>query len=95
MALHRLSVEPDHDGTRLDSFLTTLLPEQSRSSIQRLIKEGRVSGAHGALRASTMVRTGQTYEVDIPAPVAATLVPEALPLRIVYEDRYIVVAPPG
>jgi 23S rRNA pseudouridine1911/1915/1917 synthase len=88
---HRLSVEPDQDGARLDSFLTTLLPEQSRSSVQRLIKEGRVTGAHASLRASTVVRAGQTYAVDIPAPVAATPVPEALPLRIVYEDRDIVV----
>lgn len=91
MALHRLSVESDQDGTRLDSFLTTALPEQSRSSIQRLIKDGRVSGAHAALRASTVVRAGQTYEIDIPAPVAAAPAPEELPLRIVYEDRDVVV----
>src|SRR5262249_58323302 len=80
-----------------DSFLTTLLPEQSRSSVQRLIKGGRVTGAHASLRASTVVRAGQTYEVDIPAPVSAAPVPEVLPLRIVYEDRDIVVLdkPPG
>jgi 23S rRNA pseudouridine1911/1915/1917 synthase len=91
VALHHLSVESDHDGSRLDSFLTTLLPDQSRSSIQRLIKDGRVAGSHGAVRASTVVRAGQTYEVDIPAPVAAGPVPEELPLRIVYEDRDVVV----
>jgi len=88
---HRLTVESEQDGSRLDSFLTMLLPAQSRSSVQRLIKDGRVTGAHASLRASTVVRAGQTYDVDIPAPVEATPVAEALPLRIVYEDRDIVV----
>jgi 23S rRNA pseudouridine1911/1915/1917 synthase len=88
---HRLSVEAENDGSRLDSFLTALLPEQSRSSIQRLIKDGHVTGAHASLRASTVVRTGQTYDVDIPAPAAATPAAEDLPLLIVYEDRDVVV----
>ena len=34
----RLVVEPDQDGVRLDNFLTALLPNQSRSHVQRLIK---------------------------------------------------------
>jgi 23S rRNA pseudouridine1911/1915/1917 synthase len=88
---HHLLVEPEHDGARLDHFLTTVLPAQSRSGIQRLIKDGRVSGAVAALRPSTIVRAGQTYAVDIPAPSAAIPEPEALPLRIVFEDRDIVV----
>jgi len=91
VVIHRLSVEPDHEGARLDTFLATLLPEQSRSSIQRLIKDGRVTGPHAVLRASTAVHAGQTYEIDIPSPVAATPAPEELPLRIVYEDRDLVV----
>src|SRR4029078_2484888 len=91
VAFHRLRVEPDYDGARLDSFLATLLPDQSRSSIQRLIKDGRVTGAHVSLRASPVVKPGQPYEVDVPAPVAATPMAEELPLRIVYEDRDVVV----
>ena len=54
-----LVVEEDHDGLRLDQFLTTILPGQSRSQIQRLIKEGHVtSAAGGAVRASTAVHAG-------------------------------------
>jgi 23S rRNA pseudouridine1911/1915/1917 synthase len=86
-----LLVEGDHDGSRLDNFLTALLPEQSRSHIQRLIKDGRVTGPVATLRASTPVRTGQVYAVDVPPPAAATPEPEALPLRIIYEDPHLVV----
>ena len=83
-------VEPEQDGTRLDSFLAALLPDHSRSQIQRLIKEGKVKG-HGASKAGTIVRAGQQYEVDIPAPLPATPVPEELPLRIIYQDPDLVV----
>lgn len=84
-------VEPDHDGTRLDNFLTALLPEQSRSQLQRLIKDGRVTGPGGGLRPSTQVRAGQTFTIDIPPPEPTSVEPEALPLRIVYEDDDVVV----
>jgi 23S rRNA pseudouridine1911/1915/1917 synthase len=87
----RLVVEPDQDGARLDHFLTALLPDQSRSHVQRLIKDGRVTGPVGSLRPSTAVRAGQVYEVDIPSPTAATPEPEAIPIRIVYEDEHLVV----
>ena len=86
-----LVVEGDHDGSRLDNFLTALLPEQSRSHIQRLIKDGRVTGPVATLRASTPVRRGQVYAVDVPPPAAAAPEPEALPLRIIYEDPHLVV----
>jgi 23S rRNA pseudouridine1911/1915/1917 synthase len=87
----RLIVEPDQDGARLDHFLTALLPDQSRSHVQRLIKDGRVTGPIASLRPSTAVRAGQAYEVDIPPPTAATPEPEAIPIRIVYEDEHLVV----
>jgi len=86
-----LTVEEEHEGVRLDNFLTALLPEQSRSNVQRLIKEGHVTGPGGALRPSTAVRAGQTYTVDIPPSVPAAPEAEELPLRIIYQDQHIVV----
>jgi len=87
----RLQVEEEHDGIRLDNFLTSLLPDHSRSQIQRLIKDGRVQGPASTLRASTSVHTGQEFDVDVPHPVAATPEAEALPLPIVYQDADLVV----
>ena len=84
-------VEEEHDGLRLDNFLTALIPDLSRSQVQRLIKDGVVSGPGKELRASTAVRAGQAFTVEIPAPAAATPLPEALPLRIVHEDPDLVV----
>ncbi|MEO8078783.1 MAG: RluA family pseudouridine synthase [Acidobacteriota bacterium] len=87
----QLVVEPEHDGSRLDNFLTALLPDQSRSHVQRLIKDGSVTGPATALRPSTPVRAGQVYAVEVPAPAAATPEPEALPLRIIFQDEHLVV----
>jgi 23S rRNA pseudouridine1911/1915/1917 synthase len=83
MSTHRVVVDPEHDGVRLDAFLTAMLPELSRSQLQRLIKEGHVTGPAPGLRPSA--------SIDIPAPTSATPAAEALPLRIVFEDPDIVV----
>ena len=88
---HKVTVEAEYDGSRLDSFLTSLLPDQSRSNIQRLIKDGHVTGGPAALRPSTAVRTGQTFTIAIPSPAPSIPEPEALPLRIIYQDQHIVV----
>jgi 23S rRNA pseudouridine1911/1915/1917 synthase len=91
VSIQHLPVAAEHDGARLDHFLTTFLPDQSRASVQRLIKDGHVTGQAGQLRPSTVVRTGHVYHVDIPEPTSPVPEPEAIPLRIVYEDRELVV----
>jgi 23S rRNA pseudouridine1911/1915/1917 synthase len=89
--VRHLSVGPEHDGLRLDNFLTALLPDCSRSRIQKLIKDGHVLAPGGAPRASSTVHEGQTFDVHLPAPAPATPEPEDLPLRIIYQDADIVV----
>ena len=88
---HELSVEPEHDGLRLDQFLAGLLPGHSRSQIQRLIKDGKVRAPAAHLRASTPVRSGMRIVVDVPAPAPATPEAEDLPLPILHDDADIVV----
>jgi 23S rRNA pseudouridine1911/1915/1917 synthase len=86
-----VAVAPEQDGARLDAFLTSVLSGHSRSQIQRLIKDGHVTGSIAGLRASTAVRTGQTFTIELPAPVEAKVVAEDLPLEILYEDTDLVV----
>ncbi|HSC29449.1 MAG TPA: RluA family pseudouridine synthase [Vicinamibacterales bacterium] len=90
-SLRVVSVEPEHDGVRLDTFLTAMLPDQSRARLQRLIREGRVTGPRRVLRPSTPVRDGQTYAIDVPPPAPSLVTAEPLPLRIVFEDPDILV----
>ena len=86
-----LTVPDDAEAVRLDRYLASLLPDHSRSQIQRLIKEGRVRVAGRETKANQSVKTGQHIAVDLPEPLESTLRPEALPLTILYQDPDIVV----
>ena len=66
-----VEVDPDQDGLRLDAFLTALLPELSRSQLQRLVKTGQVSGPLPAGRAAKPLRPSTA--TDMPrATVSST-----------------------
>jgi 23S rRNA pseudouridine1911/1915/1917 synthase len=86
-----ITVTDDNEGLRLDRFLVSLLPERSRSQIQRLIKEGHVLVAGRAGKANQPVKGGQEVTVDVPDPIDPVPKPEALPLPIVYQDHDLIV----
>ena len=88
---YRITVPEDGDGARLDVFLTSVLSGQSRSQIQRLIKEGNVRVAGREAKANQPVKIGQEIAVDVPAPIDPAPRPEALPLPIVYQDADLIV----
>jgi 23S rRNA pseudouridine1911/1915/1917 synthase len=77
---------------RLDKFLVEQLPEFSRSRLQALIKDGRVT-VDGVIAS----KSGQTVDsvshivVAIPPPQPSELVAEEIPLDIVYENNDLLV----
>ena len=87
----QLRVEAEHEGLRIDQYLRDSIPGRSRSQIQRLIKEGRVTRDGQPVRSSEHVREGDFISVEIPAPGPARPQPEDIPLAIVHEDRDIIV----
>jgi 23S rRNA pseudouridine1911/1915/1917 synthase len=88
----KLTVENTEAGQRLDRFLALRLPALSRSRLQGLIRAGEVT-RQGAPMADPggKVKAGETYEVHVPAPVAAEPVAETIPLTVVYEDAHLIV----
>jgi len=88
---HTITVSDDSEGVRLDRFLVSILPEHSRSQIQRLIKDGHILVAGREARSNQPVKTGQDITVDVPAPVDPVPQPEALPLPILYQDSDLIV----
>ncbi len=85
------SVDPGAVGERLDRHLTALLPERSRASLARLIREGFVSVAGKPAKSGQKLKAGQLLKVHIPAPEPIDLEPEPIPINIVYEDEHLVV----
>ncbi len=90
-ASERLEVTDDHDGARLDHFITAVLPARTRSQIQRLIRDGHVLLNRQPVRASHAVHPGDVVDVDIPPAVPATPAPEAIPCMILHDDADVVV----
>lgn len=84
----RVSVEENDVNIRLDVFLTSKLgSDVSRAGIQKWIKDGFVT-RDGNLEANPAkkVRMGESFDVDVPAAEASELIPENIPLDVVYED---------
>lgn len=82
-------VTPEQVGERLDKILTELNPELglSRTHVQRLIDEGNVTVNAKPSKAGYKLRKGDVIWVRFPAPTPVFyLVPEDIPLNIVYED---------
>jgi 23S rRNA pseudouridine1911/1915/1917 synthase len=84
-------VPPSESGARLDHFLVGIVPDHSRSQIQRLIKAGLVQVDGRPARPNTAVRPGEHIFVDIPPAKAAKPTSQPLPIEIVFEDRDLVV----
>jgi 23S rRNA pseudouridine1911/1915/1917 synthase len=77
---------------RLDKFLVACLPEYSRSRLQALIKSGRVQvGGAPAEKSGQILESRVVIEVYIPAPEPADLLPESIPLDIIFENPDLVV----
>ncbi|NWG34326.1 MAG: RluA family pseudouridine synthase [Chloroflexi bacterium] len=77
---------------RLDKFLVGLLPEFSRSRIQRLIASGLVEvNGRAAWKAGQPLEAGSTVTVRVPPAAPTSLIAEDIPLDIVFENEDLIV----
>ena len=77
-------------GERLDKYLAEQC-QISRSYAQKLINEGQVEVNGHAAKASQKLNTGDKVVANIPPPSPISLAPEAIPLKVVYEDKDVIV----
>lgn len=85
-------IDEENKSTRIDSVLSLLLPETSRSFIQKLIESGNLC-LNGEVLTSKKykVNIGDRVELIVPEPEKLTIEPEDIPLDIVYEDDDVLV----
>jgi len=87
----RLAVPPEAGGERLDAHLAGRLPDLSRSRIARLIAGGAVRLNGRSARKSERVEAGDIIELRVPDPEPSSVLPEPIPLDLLYEDRDLLV----
>ena len=73
---------------RIDQYLASHLP-LSRTAIQRLIKENLVKANKKEVKANYKIHPEDEVEVYIPSPSPSPLLPEPIPLNILYEDEHL------
>ncbi len=91
MITAELTIEPQDAGRRIDHVLAEQVVTLSRSRIQDLIKDGRVTLNGAATKANAKVRTGDQIALVEPPPVETATRAEAIGLDILFEDETLIV----
>ena len=81
----------DDLGTRLDRYVADQLPDLSRATVQGLIESGRVRVDGQQRKPKFRMTPGQVVSVEIPAPRIDEILPDLIPLAVVYEDADVIV----
>ena len=85
------NVDASANNIRIDRYLADQCPEHSRSYIQKLLKEEQVLVNGRVIKANYKTQSGDYIEFHIPDPEVLDILPENIPLDILYEDDYVLV----
>ena len=86
-----ICITAEESGERIDALLARTLPSLSRSQVQKLLEQGMVTLNGRELKKNFRCSAGETYEVLLPEPDDLPLIPQNIPLDVVYEDEDLIV----
>lgn len=81
----------NEEGERIDRYLAEMLSDRSRSYIQKLIKDSHILVNNKPVKANYRLSCGDMLEVTIPSAKEPDILPEDIPLHILYEDADIII----
>ena len=87
--MNEFFVTAEESGVRIDALLTQY--GLTRSAAQRLIAKEQVTREGKSVKKSEVVELGDTYRVVMDEPVPVELLPENIPLDVMYEDDDVIV----
>jgi len=85
-----IELSSEEDGERIDKYLSETLTDYSRSYLKNLIDEGRVQVAGKIVKGSFKVYNGAAITVNLPPVKDVKILPEDIPLDILYEDEDVI-----
>ncbi len=86
-----LNFKVQTDGTRLDRYVAEVCPEISRTRVQKWIEDGYITVNGQSAKSGLKLEKDQLIEVVIPPPAVSSLSPEDIPLKIIFEDKDLLV----
>ena len=84
-------VTDEYEGLRIDKLISELVDSLSRSFIKKLIDDDKVTCNDKKIKASYQVSEGDRIELEIPPLQIPEIVPEDIPLDILYEDNDVLI----
>jgi len=85
----RLKLRRKLPGRRLDKYLNGRFKRLSRTTIQRLIKQGAITVNGKPTKPSYEMEGGDIIDLMVPPPEPYEVIPENIPLDIIYEDEWV------
>ncbi len=93
--VYELTPTEDNIGQRIDKYISESMEELSRSYINKLTSEDRIliinNGSEKAVKPSYKLRAGDTVKINLPEVTKLEIIPENIPINIVYEDEDVIV----
>ena len=86
-----LELRADRTGERADSFLARTVEGLTRSAAQRLLEEGAVRKNGASVKKNEKLTEGDTLILSLPEPEPVDILPQDIPLDVVYEDDDVIV----
>lgn len=89
---YKFKADPGQEMVRIDKFLIDRLPNTSRNKIQQAAKNGNIVVFNNPVKQNYKVKPGDEVALVLPYPVRELkLIPENIPIEVIYEDEYLVV----
>lgn len=86
-----LTAQTEDQGKRIDRFLSEKLTDLSRSYLQKLLKDAKVLREGQPVKANYRLRCGDSFSVLLPEQKEPEILPENIPLDILFEDQDLLV----
>ena len=88
---YKLSVPDIKERTRLDKYITQFVENASRTKVQKAINMGNVVVNGNFVKSNYMLKPFDEIEIELPVPEKQDILPEDIPLVIVFEDEYLLI----
>lgn len=85
------TITNEQENLRIDKYLAQTVPDISRSYLQKLVTDGQVLVNGVPVKTSYKLKPGDIVQVTIPEPEVLQIIPEDIPLDILYEDADILI----
>ncbi|MGN0981707.1 MAG: RluA family pseudouridine synthase [Candidatus Limivicinus sp.] len=86
-----ITITAEESGERIDALLVRTLPSLSRSQVQKLLEQGSVTLNGRGLKKNHRCSAGESYVLTLPEPEDLPLIPQNIPLDVIFEDDDLIV----